>query len=65
MAAEGFTPPLAIVNAYSFEDFSRLMATGIGLGDRDLGLVSEVAEYRFSHFSDDEVQALYAFLHAN
>jgi len=62
---EGFTPPLAIVNGYSFEDFSRLMATGIGLGNRDLGLMSKAAEYRFSHFSDEEVQALYAFLHSN
>ena len=62
---EGFTPALAIVNAYSYEDFNKLMTSGIGLGDRDLGLMSKVAEYRFSHLNPEEIQALYSFLHTD
>lgn len=59
---EGFTPHLAIARAYSPEAFSRLMATGVGLSDRDLGLMSKVAQARFSHLTDAEVQALHAYL---
>jgi hypothetical protein len=32
------------------------------LNGRDLGLMGEVARYRFSAFTDDEIDALYAFL---
>jgi cytochrome c553 len=59
---EGFTPPLTIAKAYSLESFRKLMATGLGLGDRDLGLMSEVAQHRFSHLTDDEVRALHGYL---
>jgi mono/diheme cytochrome c family protein len=59
---EGFTPHLAIARAYSPEAFSRLMATGVGLGGRDLGLMSKVAQNRFSHLTEDEVLALHAYL---
>lgn len=59
---EGFTPDLAIARGYSLEAFSKLMATGVGLGDRDLGLMSQVAQYRFSHLSEAEVRALHAYL---
>lgn len=56
------TPSLAIVRAYSPEDFMHLMRTGEALGDRDVGLMSRVAESRFRHFTDDEVVALHAYL---
>lgn len=56
------SPNLAIVQAYSEEDFFRLMRTGRGLGDRDLGLMSEVAVARFSLFSDEEVRAVRGYL---
>ncbi len=56
-------PPLAIAKAYDRERFGRLMATGVGLDEsRDLGLMALVAEYRFAHFTEDEVDALFAFL---
>ncbi len=61
---EGFTPPLLMVKAYSATDFSKLMATGVGLGERDLGLMSEAAAFRFSHLKPNEVEALYAYLHS-
>lgn len=59
---EGFTPPLDIAKGYSLEDFSKLMATGIGLGDRELGLMTVVAENRFKKMNEEEVEALHQFL---
>jgi len=55
-------PPLAIVAAYSIEDFTTLLRTGVPIGDRELDLMAEVATRRFSHFSDSEIAALYAYL---
>ena len=57
-----FTPPLTIAKAYSPQDFRKLMSTGIGLGDRDLGLMTQMGEFRLKHLTDDEVAALYTFL---
>lgn len=59
---EGFTPPLHVAKAYSREQFKQLMAEGVGIGDRDLGLMSEVAKIRFSHFDSDELDHLYDYL---
>jgi mono/diheme cytochrome c family protein len=59
---EGFTPPLLIAKAYSIDDFRKLMSTGVGLGDRDLGLMTQVAQSRFKHMTDDEVESLHAYL---
>lgn len=56
------TPDLVIAKGYSKEAFFRLMRTGVALGDRDLRLMSDVARSRFSHLSDDEVAAIYAYL---
>jgi len=61
---EDFTPSLQVAKAYSREQFGRLMSEGIGLGDRDLGLMSEVAKMRFSQLKDNEVDDLYNFLHS-
>jgi mono/diheme cytochrome c family protein len=55
-------PNLIVAGAYSDADFTRLMQTGVGLGDRDLGLMSEVAKSRFSNFSDTELQAIRTYL---
>lgn len=59
---EDFTPPLTVAKAYSREQFGRLMAEGIGIGERNLGLMSEVAQIRFSLLKDEEVDDLYGFL---
>lgn len=61
---EGFAPSLRSVAAYSPEDFARLMRTGIGMGDRKLGIMTGWAATYFSSFTDTEVQALYRYLHA-
>lgn len=59
---EGFSPPLEIAKAYDAGAFTRLMREGIGVGDRELGLMSEVARGRFVHMSDEEIEHLHRFL---
>ena len=59
---EDFTPPLVVAKAYSREQFGRLMHTGIGIGERELGLMSEVAKMRFTHLTVNEVDDLYDYL---
>jgi cytochrome c553 len=60
--SEGFTPPLVIAKAYSREDFQTMMKTGVGLGGRDLGLMSQMTQTRFQHLSEDEIDAIHTFL---
>jgi mono/diheme cytochrome c family protein len=55
-------PNLVIAEAYSEPDFFRLMRTGVGLGNRQLGLMSEVGASRFPSFTDQEVLAIRAYL---
>lgn len=59
-------PPLIIVKAYSLPEFRKLMKTGITRAGRDMLAESStmgiVAKEQFSHFTDDEVKAVYTFL---
>lgn len=55
-------PSLTIASGYSDADFARLMRIGIALGNRELGLMSQVARSRFANFSDVEVRSVHAFL---
>lgn len=56
-------PPLSVVAGYGPEEFARLMETGDAVGDRELRpLMREVARGRFSHLTEEEVAALYAYL---
>lgn len=57
-------PDLAIAAAYDADAFRRLMRTGIARGDRKVGLMSAVARSRFSHFTDEEIDQLHAYLKA-
>ena len=57
-------PDLNVVAGYSREDFRRLMRTGVAIGGRQVGLMSEVARGRFVHFTDAEVDAIYDYLAA-
>jgi mono/diheme cytochrome c family protein len=57
-------PDLAIVGSYEKADFVKLMRTGKAAGNRELGLMSRVARYRFAHWTDGEVDDLFAFLQA-
>ena len=59
-------PPLFIVKAYSLPEFRRLMKTGVTRSGRDMlaqsSVMGVVAVEQFSHFTDDEVAAVYTFL---
>ncbi len=55
-------PSLAVAVAYSDSAFRYFFRTGNALGNRRLELMSEMAEVRFSHLTDDEVGALLAYL---
>ncbi len=56
------TPDLAIVAAYSREDFQLLLETGVAPGGRELGLMALVAPDRFPALSETELDNLYAYL---
>lgn len=60
------TPPLAVVTqAYSLPDFTTLLRTGKGSGNRELGLMSAVARADFSNFNDAEIASIHAWLQTN
>lgn len=56
------TPSLAIVAAYSREEFRTFFRTGVALGGRELELMSRMTRTRFSAFTDREIDALHAYL---
>jgi cytochrome c553 len=58
-------PLLEMARAYDLGQFKHLMRDGKGAGDRELQLMSEVAREGFSHFTDDEIAAIYAYLNYN
>jgi cytochrome c553 len=61
---EGEAPDLRVVAAYAPQEFATLMRTGMGIGGRKLGIMTPWAAAFFSELTDDEVGALYAYLHA-
>jgi mono/diheme cytochrome c family protein len=56
------TPALSIVAGYSPTEFAKLMREGVPKDGRTLDLMAQVARSRFSHFSEEEVAGLYAYL---
>ena len=57
-------PDLMVRGGYSLAQFRTLMHDGETPAGRELGLMSLAARQNFSHFSDAEVGALYAYLAA-
>jgi cytochrome c553 len=57
------SPDLHVVAAYSAEEFTRLVRTGVALGGRNLGTMSPWARGLLSHLTDAEIAALYSYLH--
>ncbi len=51
-----------VISAYERADFRRLMRTGRAVGDRELGLMGEVARGRYRYLTDGEVDAIYDYL---
>jgi len=61
--ADGPAPDLAVLAAYSDEDFRTLMKTGTAIGGRnDLPLMSMIARDRFPSLTEEELTSLLAFL---
>lgn len=58
------SPDLTIVGAYDRAAFTRLMRTGVAPGDRELGLMTEVAREDLRLFTDAEIASLYDYLQA-
>lgn len=63
-AGERSPPDLNVVAGYTRADFRRLMRTGVATGERQVGLMSQVARGRFVHLTDAEVDAIYDYLAA-
>ncbi|MGA9335468.1 MAG: c-type cytochrome [Rudaea sp.] len=57
------SPNLAIVRAYSLDVFKDLLVRGTALGDRQLPTMTSTARERLAYLTEDEISALYAYLH--
>ena len=58
------SPSLRVVAAYSPEAFADLLRTGVALGGRKVGVMSEWTRENRLQFTDAEIAALYTYLHA-
>jgi len=62
---DGGVPNLAVAKAYSLEEFTTLMRTGVAKGNRTIRMMmAGTAKRRFAAFTDEEIAALKAFLDA-
>lgn len=59
-----YRPDLTIAASYDRVPFDRLIRTGVALGDREVGLMSEVARPRFVHLAAAETGAIQAYVRA-
>lgn len=58
-------PPVRPMSqSYDLAQFTHLMRTGKGLGDRELELMSEVSRDSFKYLNDEEIAAIHAYLNA-
>ena len=57
-------PDLTVRGYYDPAQFKTLLRTGQSPDGRDMALMASTARTSFSHFSDDEIAALYAYLDA-
>ena len=57
------SPDLRVVASYPPEAFTRLLRTGVALGERQLGVMSAQARNNLSFLTDSEMAALYQYLH--
>jgi len=53
-----------VVPAYSLAEFKTLLSTGIAIGGRKLGLMTEMSQGGLKYLRDDEVAELHAHLSA-
>jgi cytochrome c553 len=57
-------PDLRMVASYEPGDFRGLLRTGVAAGNREVGMMSDVARGRYAHFTDGELEAVYRYLQA-
>jgi cytochrome c553 len=57
-------PDLRMVAAYSRDEFRTLMQTGRATGNREVGLMTRIAQRRYPNFTPREEQAVYSYLTA-
>lgn len=55
-------PDLIVMGAYGPEDFTKLMREGVPISGAELEMMGPVARGRFVHWTDGEVDDLYAYL---
>jgi len=58
----GTPPDLRIAAAFDEAQWFALLRDGRGLGDRELGLMGDMAASRFQYFTDAELRAIHAYL---
>lgn len=56
------SPDLALVAGYDADQFRRLLRNGVAPSGKDLGLMAEVAKGDLSHLTDEEIDAVHAYL---
>lgn len=56
------SPDLIVAGGYDLPEFKRLMRTGVPTGNRKLGMMGDIARADFSHMTDDEIEAIHAYL---
>jgi mono/diheme cytochrome c family protein len=56
------SPDLLIVGAYDLDQFKTMLRTGVAPGDKDIGMMAEVARSSFKYLTDDEIAAIHAYL---
>ena len=60
----GSPPDLSIVASYDRATFLNFMHTGKAAGNRELTMMSAAARVRFSHITNDDLNAIYDYLFA-
>ena len=55
-------PDLAITGSYDLPAFTKLMRTGFPPSGRELKMMTGVSRKAFSHFTDEEIESLHAYL---
>lgn len=56
------SPSLMVSAGYGDEDFTRLMRTGIAVGNRELGKMTQMGRERFPSLTDEEIHAIRTYL---
>ncbi len=59
---ETLRPDLIVAASYSLADFKTLLKTGQPTGNRTLKLMAAVAQSRFSHLTEAEINAIHGYL---